>query len=1541
MTKQIKLTPIFLTDITDRVISFIKPPSSGTGLGKTFSAKDSAIAFFKYCRLIGSLKTQISIFTAPQHNQITLDKKGFGKDAEFIKVRPVSRSTLSDIESDGNAYNIARSLFFTSDDKKTALYDQLRLAAQASDNASGNDSLTPESAVSLEKKLNGIIYGVYSIKRELDKGLTDNASADFMDEIEATVQKQEVEDQIKNSKQKIKSNTEKIAKYLVDLSEKSYSNNVFADKIKHHLTAVAFNKFREITASFFPFLHAQLSEKRFFFLCMTTKKMMTEMKVFVPKYKTRTKTVKWTVQAHRIADVVTDKGVLGQQLSECMSELQTDPDLPDDQREKLKASPKWKLYNTEFTFYMDESDEAKSIIAQDLSEKMYDQNLIQVIGALAKETGDVLACDGYVYLSDLMAKDPEKSIAETLYDLRNDDSLHRIIAKESLRRVREKAYKALHESHWPYAKTYKSHSEMMEKVDRFFRNSLTAPYCTVDKEVDSNIFQSTSAFSGEMYGFLGSRSLDGLFVVNLGNSFRIVSEKRKGQYPGDSVLPMALFLLMISESYLYFRFIGKGIGSSKSEIGQLEVERKIIAEDDKEALDKLMREFDKKSSAFAGVSAPFRSDHGENLHTQVSEKTINSVSKITHKKFTQAFSDIHGLTEILDPESILATPSEVPVDIHYAYEKGHTIYGMSETVIKHYPIYGESSHVVFPVSFRVKSPEAFIADLVDNDKRVNRVFLLSATGGFENNHISAFSLEAFRMLLKNKNAEFVEMSDEDFDLTQQKQSERAAFKDITIKDLEFDGKGPFQAATWSILGEVFQEDIDGNCQDNNFKKSLLRNKYKKKELNNFLGVLDSVIADRLECKSGSNAFALSLMQSQSNAINAFKHLSRVSDERNQLPIKGASCRVDRLFVGGKNTSEDAEGWDSGANYGAFVISGHFGDYNKYNNSVSKTLVVFYSANFDKAAARLLKEKTWNKKCFAYKFKKALGLSPDKEVKGVDDPDFNVMNYILSDQHGMSVVIASAFQSAARGLNLIVNQESSTSNIRKSRSKRKTPTGNEKGEIVSADSSPRDLDALFYCAPPYYSHIQRNSYVGDVLSPRSAQNRFFDQCSLYHYHLEYVARNNERNAHLPPVLNTEIELDSHLDEDKKDVGNYFGRQHEIALLSVLMQGNGRIERTNFKQSQSIYFCEGSREVLINGIKAVTHGHSDQQIERMIGAMSVANATVVRQIMASLAHQKTENKEMDSIEVQGKCQWSVVSVFEEMKTLMLSWIRNYREGVKDDPDYPSEMIEFYESLRSPLIWTHGQQAYINNLYAKAEPLPARAKLKMHAFIDTLFFESPHRLARYEVESKNIEGRSSRVFSPSGTVLDLNASYKAKKERAKDLIVNPYEEKVGECYRYPAPWFLGDIDGNYGELEVDGAVEHIVKNDDAVNVLDRTNSLQAAAAYEYADVYLVKGDTLLAIDAKCLTAWAYFNAGNGQSRSINVRLWKKLEAHRKEIEALFPSMKVKLVAVNTIASESSLSHVKAVPGIKNVYTMGAGNSRFETVINLKKILKQGEAE
>ena len=379
----INLSNIFLAPLTSSTASFIKIVGSGTGLGKTYSCILSLQKYITH-HCTGNQKNILALFTAPQHNQISFPdsivKKLEKLDTTILKVKPISSVALSNINADINAYYIVKTLFYKTDGKTNTLFNSLTKAAKFVDNGS-----TSTQKNSFEDTLKHITYekkGIDNILVNIDKfshienlDTTDHDEQRYREE-----QQQNREEQQEKLEEKMKSLAQLLQLFLLN----TYKNFYLYNKIEEVLSPKTLKEFRAITATFYPFLHYQISGESHALVGMTIAKLMTKHHVFTPKYHKKYNCLLWTVRTVSAEDLINDGSDFNINSREALL-------LSDDALNANDLQPNCrKLFDAEIHIYLDESDSAKAVITKSLHINLDDTGIFQASGALAKEAGNVL-----------------------------------------------------------------------------------------------------------------------------------------------------------------------------------------------------------------------------------------------------------------------------------------------------------------------------------------------------------------------------------------------------------------------------------------------------------------------------------------------------------------------------------------------------------------------------------------------------------------------------------------------------------------------------------------------------------------------------------------------------------------------------------------------------------------------------------------------------------------------------------------------------------------------------------------------------------------------------------------------------------------------------------------------------------------------------------------------------------------------------------------------------------------------------------------------
>lgn len=1484
--KMLDLSKIFLEPLISETTSFIKIVGSGTGLGKSYSSILSLKAFIGYLERQNSNKQVLAIYTAPQHNQISFpDKivKALEKlDTHIVQVKPSSTRSQDDIESDNNAYDVASSTFFGKDGESVnAVYKSLLKAANSVDSSSSSS----QNPTHFAEALKSIRFTKLNIDRLLDKILpeSDIPSADDDEDSENRLF-------IKSSND---DNKEKLTAMLTDLSKKlqllflkSYSNFNFNEEIEKHFSTKSLREFRQVTSSYYPFLHYQLSNQRHVLIGMTVSKLTFKQLVFIPRFIKSRNVIKWSTKSISSSDIFNDT-------SEFYSKSMMEFEVASEHDGVFDEKPTCRnLFFSEIHLYIDESDSSKKQFNSVLNIDIEDDEKIQAFGALTKEVGDVLYDADY---EPLLERLPEKDIDAFRY-LTNgdfDDAIERQVGKDVLRKIQDVILRSVASEGWEELgdSTEDIVIQMNNKISVVARSLLTSPFCTVDAGIESSVFEMTSVFGGEMFGFVGSRYVDDFVVVMKKNAIRITSTSYL--QPKDVAVPLKILFLLITVNMYIFLALKRKTGSVNT---SLSIRKKILeyvndllkAGDNVRSdahvtkLKKFLRSLYKtEAGSLAPISAPF--ENCDEYHTYCASNSIFKESALGERFNSVVSPSDVNVNDLIgeDVESFLS-PQKRLIDMDFGYRKAHSIFGMVQTNKEAYAVAQDKSHVSFPIKFREKSPEVHLLDLVGSKSRRTCCFLMSATGAFSNSHIPSWSIEALSKLSYVKGVSLLNMSNADYALSSQKQKERGALKKIFFDNIDEMSGTDFELFYKQVLkNQCFEEQLNPEFSKNSFIG--LHNKHKQIELMNIFKSVDYV---HNRTNGDKPFFALSLTQTHRFFLMMFENFI-------ELSLKGNNRRyqVTNLLKGGEQGNRSA-------GYAIFKLS-TLGTNSRFEQPVRDTLVVCYSASLDKALTRIFKERFRNPYHPSAVFKKMLGMNVDEPLKDANSTDFNPLNYILNNLHGCNVIIVSAYQSAARGVNLIVNKKTQhlTSLINK--------------EILSSNELvERDLDAVFLASPPFYSDVKPN--VAKGMTPKAAQKRFFNKSDRYIQYIEWLARNHQIESD-SSKYNYEIDLMSPYED--KEAESYFQQQHAISLFCELMQGLGRIERTNANQEQHVFLCRGVNEVILNGIDAITSGHNDKDIEKYVDAMSIVNSKVVSGVLDGSLNLRENfvsnisDFESNSVRFENLKRQTFLKAIERFRLFQSS----------DDVDENTQLeIAFYEAFRSPSLWVNGYDTYIKGMEWVLKKMPSGLQRNYRLLLNSLFITCNEKLDEY--------------LSVAGYSIDLDKMYKSKVYAS----VNGYCQLVNGKYLYPAPWFIADIEGNYGELVARLSVDKLTHGNSGIKLLTHSESESVRRGYELADFFIQSGKKIIAIDAKhYLSSQSKYIQSNSDSTWTSL-FRRKLQRHQEQLESIMPGNHIIVVAINTASSEESLIQIKTVGA--NCFVVNGESSIDDITFHLGSLMNNG---
>ncbi len=1491
MKTMIDLSEIFLSPLSSIPDSFIKVVGSGTGLGKSYSCVLSLQKYIDQLKSEGDEKSVLSIYTAPQHNQISFPESVAAALEELsttiIRVKPISSVALSNIDSEINAYDAVRTLFFNSNGSTTnALFNSLMAAAKTID-AKSKSSQNPTS---FQQTLTYISFGkttIDGILGKLEQNKTYEADADDLN-FEARIEAFERQKNYEEQRDKLQDRLKLLADNLQLILLNSYKNLSFYNEINQELSKQSLKEFREVSATFYPFLHYQLSGDKHALMGMTVAKLLTRHHVFSPSLVRGKNFLKWTVRTAAAEDIINDQSEFSIKARDQLNDADALANYTDFHPGCRK------LFDAEVHIYLDESDSSKSTISDILHKNLDDRGIIQANGALAKESGSAL------YEKDhqpLLEKLPNTDIEAYRYLTSGDydDSIERQVGKDILRKIQDSIIHYVSSTDWDHSgRDTASIQETVNEDIRFIANAmLTAPYCTVEAGIDRSVFEMTSAFGGEMFGFIGSRSIDQFVVTATPSSIRITEPEylRKDQ----SFIPLkSLFLLITINWFIFLSFSRRPGGEKADEKLRSRVIEHInnllnsadseTASHHVESFKKFIRSlYQKNSGGLFSVAKPFRHKrpNEKNDQTYHTECALESIvrSGLLGERNSGVFSPMNvDVDELLgeNTEFFNQHPMKV-IDIDYGYRRANTIFGMAQVDNQDYMIAQDKSHVVFPIKYRREAAESYLIKLVAGEQRRVCCFLMSATGAYENSHIPAWSMDALQLLAEENDLTFLKMNRDDYAVTAAKQQERGNLKNVGFKSLDdlvgcdFNHIARFvENSCLKKYKDNDEDGVDGIPDSIIYNLLSLSNRHKRRELDNILKGMDFIHNPSDHGHDSSTPrFGLALAQTH-------QKFSAIVNLFSRWGMKGEDRRYSITNI----LSNSSGGGASSAGYGIYRLS-TLGQGSRFEAKPRDTLIICYSSALDKTLAKIYKEQIRNPHSIEFKLKEFLGMKPEQVLPDASATDFNAMNYFLSNFHDCNVYIVSAYQSAARGINLIVNKE--TKLLKSQLRKLKNESGTDTKAIKSRFEA-RDLDFIFMAAPPFYSEIRLN-LSGDMGS-KASQDRYFANCDRYLHYLEWAARrfHNEPDKRLN---NTEIDLMSPIEDP--DADEYFNQQHAISIFSSLQQGLGRIERTNAKQNQLVFLCDGVNEVIHNGIESITEGHDDKSVEQLIGAMSVVNANLVHKVINGHIDlpQRSSDNSVISIETQR-------NRFENLKReSFLKAIQRYREF--ETPDAVDENtlleIEFYEAFRSTKIWELGYQTYMTELERVVERMPKGLKRNYKRILKMMFNRYKKPLDDY--------------LSLSGFAIDLDAQYEGKLHAT----VNPYCTEIEGEYVYPAPWFLPDLEGNYGEYVTELAIAKLTPCNSSIFRLSRTCSEIARKGYELADFFIRSGNQVVAIDAKHYMSLRSQFVGRKEDHDWTLHFNKKLQRNQERLENLEDGVQVKLAAINSALTEQSMSLIKTV--------------------------------
>ena len=569
-----------------------------------------------------------------------------------IKVKPISAVALSNIDNI-YAYDVVITLFFNCVGRTTnTLFGALLDICKKIDEGSKKSA----SPTHFQQVLTFINFGKANIDGILGK-LESNKGADsseFNSDLEAQYELEERQKILEEQYEKLQDRLKKLSENFQNLILNSYKNTFFYDAIEKTLSKQSLKQFREVTATFYPFLHYQLSGDQHALMGMTVAKLLTRHHVLSPKFVKSSKTIKWFVRTVPAEEIIDDTSDFSVKAREALDEAEVDDEVKD-------FLPKCrKLFNAEVHIYLDESDSSKAIINEILHKNLDDKGIIQANGAVAKEAGDVLYSDSH---QSLLNRIPDRDI-EAYKFLTNgdfDDAIQRQVGKDILRNIQDEIVRYVSSSDWGSDKHgFDDVDTINHDIIYIARAMLSAP-CTVEAGLEKSVFEMTSAFGGEMFGFVGSRNMDQYVVIATPSSIRITTSEylKKGQ----EYIPLKTLFLLITINLLILQKLDPKVGGETRDRKQeekavylidelLSSDNSLTASHGTEQLKKYIRElYSDEQEGLLAVAKPFRYRSGNLVEEQVYHTECALASRLNSLGGRAAFSPRTTHKNLLGEES--------------------------------------------------------------------------------------------------------------------------------------------------------------------------------------------------------------------------------------------------------------------------------------------------------------------------------------------------------------------------------------------------------------------------------------------------------------------------------------------------------------------------------------------------------------------------------------------------------------------------------------------------------------------------------------------------------------------------------------------------------------------------------------------------------------------------------------------------------------------------------------------------------------------------
>ena len=252
------------------------------------------------------------------------------------------------------------------------------------------------------------------------------------------------------------------------------------------------------------------------------------------------------------------------------------------------------------------------------------------------------------------------------------------------------------------------------------------------------------------------------------------------------------------------------------------------------------------------------------------------------------------------------------------------------------------------------------------------------------------------------------------------------------------------------------------------------------------------------------------------------------------------------------------------------------------------------------------------------------------------------------------------------------------------------------------------------------------------------------------------------------------------------------------------------------------------------------------------------------------------------------------FESLKEdTFLKAIKRYRSYETNEAIDEKTLleIEFYDAFRSTAIWEYGYETYVKSLYQVTDKMPKGLKRNYIKIIEMMFLTYEAPLDEY--------------ILLSGIRKDID-KLNDDKAHAK---VNPYYINIDNQHIYPAPWFLPDLEGNYGEYVTELAIKSITTKNKSITRLTRFNSEFARKGFEKADFFLQQNNCVLAVDAKHYTSRRSKLLSNKNEYDWTIHFNRKFHRIQNELKLIDNNLQITIAVINCAHNFADSINIKPI--------------------------------